>query len=88
MPIDGTDIIGSIPAIGRLLWFPMNVAMVELPNPINDTSRATVSYLQKISKNSRFAQDLVTWLIVTLRPVKPGSEVLPRSAQVGATPEG
>ena len=63
MSIDGTDIIRSIPTIGRPLHFPMDVAMAELPMPVNDTAKATVSYLRQIGKDSKFAQELVTWLI-------------------------
>ena len=38
MLIDGTDIIRSIPTIGRPLEFPMNVALLELPIPIGDAA--------------------------------------------------
>ena len=63
MSIDGTDIIRSIPTIGRPLHFPMDVAMAELPMPVNDAAKATVSYLRQIGKDSKFSQELVTWLI-------------------------
>lgn len=56
MPIDGTDIIRSIPAIGRPLRFSMDVALATLPAPITDSAKATVSYLCHISKDVRFAQ--------------------------------
>ena len=63
MQIDGTDIIRSIPAIGRLLKFPMNVALSELPIPVGDASQATVSYIRQIGRDARFAKELVMWLV-------------------------
>lgn len=45
IPIDGTDIIHSIPAIGRPLRFSMDVAIAAMPDPINDTAKATTSYI-------------------------------------------
>ena len=41
----------------------MDIAMAELPLHINDSAKATVSYLRQISNDSRFAKDIVTWLI-------------------------
>ena len=63
MPIDGTDIISSVPAIERPLKFPMDVALAALPTPINDVAKAMISYIRLISKDARFAQELVTWLV-------------------------
>ena len=63
MPIDGTDIIRSIPAIGRPLRFPMDIALAKLPTPECDAARAAVSYIRQISSDARFAKELVTWLI-------------------------
>ena len=62
MPIDGTDIVRSIPAIGRPLRFPMDIVIADLPIPINDAAQATVRYLQDISSDSRFDRDLDMWL--------------------------
>lgn len=62
IPFDGTDIPRSIPAIGRPLKSPMNIAIAELPSPINDATKATVSYIRSIRSDARFAKDLVTWL--------------------------
>ena len=42
MPIDGTDNVKSIPAIGRLLRFPMDITIAELSTPINDVAQPTV----------------------------------------------
>lgn len=62
MPIDSTDIVRSIPAIGRPLRFQMELSIAALPTPINNAARATVRCLQGISSDSRFACDLVMWL--------------------------
>lgn len=62
MPIDGTDIRRSIPAIGRSLKFPMDITIVELPSPIDDATNATVRYICSICSDSRFVKYLVTWL--------------------------
>ena len=62
MPIDGTDIPRSIPAIGRPLQFSIDIVIEELSSPINDVAKATVSYIRSISSDTRFEKDLVTWL--------------------------
>ena len=41
----------------------MDVALAALPAPITDATKATVSYLHHISKDARFAQELVKWLV-------------------------
>ena len=63
MPIDGTNIIKSIPAIGRPLKFPMDVALVELPTPVDDTNQATVMYIRQIETDAQFAKELVMRLV-------------------------
>ena len=62
MPTDGTDIGRSVSAIGRPLQFPMDIAMAEIPDPIDDAGRATVRYMRNISHDARFAKDIVLWL--------------------------
>ena len=63
MPINGTDIIRSIPAVDRLLTFLMDVALAELPTPVGDTTQATVSYIRHIGRDARFAKELVMRLV-------------------------
>ena len=46
MPMDGTDIVRSLPAIGRPLRFPMDIVITALPTPIHDAAQTTVRYLQ------------------------------------------
>ena len=48
IPIDRTDIIRSIPTMGRLLEFPTNVALSELPIPVGD---AATSYSKLYPKD-------------------------------------
>lgn len=62
MPVDGIDIERSISTIGRPLRFPMDVALAELPQSVNDSDRATVSYIRNITRDARFAKDIVIWL--------------------------
>ena len=63
MHIDGTDIIRSIPAIGQPLRFPMDISLANLPTPECDAAQATTSYIRQISSDTRFAKELVIWLI-------------------------
>ena len=63
MSIDGTDKIRSIPAIGRSLKFPMDVALSELPTPVGDAAQATVSCIRQIERDARFAKELIMWLV-------------------------
>ena len=62
MPVDGTDIIRSIPAIGRPFRFPMDVAIAPFPPLITDAANSTVQYIRSISKDAFFARELTTWL--------------------------
>lgn len=68
MLVDGTDILHSVPAIGCLLNFPIDIAIEQLPLPIiSDAAKATVSYMRHISKDARFACELTTWLTTERR---------------------
>ena len=58
IPINGTDTPRSTPAIGRPIRFHMDMAIAELPHPIDDTSKGTVSYMCSIRSDARFARDL------------------------------
>ena len=56
MPIDGTDIARSIPAICRPLLFPMNISLEDIYIPINDAGAACVRYIRSISKDAMFGR--------------------------------
>ena len=64
--IDGTDIIRSIPAIGRPLRFPMDIALASLPMPVDDAAKAVISYIRQVSADSRLAKQIVMWLTLDL----------------------
>ena len=62
-PIDGTDIIRSVPAIGRELKFPLDINLVKLPTVIDNASESVATYLRSIGNNVSFARDLLAWLL-------------------------
>lgn len=62
-PIDGTDIVRSIAAVGREFRFPLDVKLSELP-PLNDKSNnALYNYLRDVSTESTFAISILQILI-------------------------
>ena len=63
MPIDGADIIRSIPAIGFILCFPMDVALDQLPMPECSTAKESVSYIHQIGSGSRLTSEIKTWIV-------------------------
>ena len=44
-PIDGTDIVRSVPAIGRELRFPLDISLADIPTPIDKPRRERDSLL-------------------------------------------
>jgi len=67
MPVDGTDIVRSIPGIGRPFKFPMDIVLASLTQPIDDARHATVIYIRNIAHDNRFAKDIVLWLMEVQR---------------------
>ena len=51
-PIDGTDILRSIPAIGRELHFPIDIDLSVLPKLAHNSGQAALDYL-KLTDSSR-----------------------------------
>ena len=47
----------------RVIYFPMDVALAQLPTPITNAAKPTVAYVRQISKDARFTKELVTWLV-------------------------
>ena len=45
-PIDGTDILRSIPAIGRELHFPLDINLNAAPKLIQNNAQAVLDYLK------------------------------------------
>lgn len=44
-PIDGTDVVRSLPAVGRIFCFPLDIAVNKIPEPTSDCAAATVAFL-------------------------------------------
>ena len=61
MPIEGSDIMRCILAIGRALHFPIDVVLAPLLTHIVGVAQSVVSYIHHINKNTRFTTDIVTW---------------------------
>ena len=54
-PIDGTEIIRSIPAIGRELKFSMDIHIAKIPTVIDSASKSVVTYLRHIQNDVQFS---------------------------------
>ena len=52
--IDGTDIIRSIPAIGRELRFPLDIILTMLPKLTDNRANSVVEYLRLTDKDRIF----------------------------------
>ena len=62
-PIDGTDIIRSIPAVGRIFRFPFDSSISPLP-PLNNTdNKQLLQYLRDTSSESTWATAILQILI-------------------------
>ena len=62
-PIDGTDIIRSILAIGRELHFPLDISMASLPKLAEFQTNSVIVYLRLIDKDRIFATQVLKILI-------------------------
>ena len=60
--IDGTDIPRSIPAIGRELRFPLDIAFENTPPVIDNPSESVAAYLRYLGRDVPFARELSTWI--------------------------
>ena len=54
-PIDGTDILRSVPVIGRKLRFPLEVDISDLPALVTNNADSVISYLRLTDTNLHFA---------------------------------
>ena len=52
-PIDGTDILRIIPAIGRKLHFPININLSALPNLAHNSGQTALNY-SKLTDSFRY----------------------------------
>lgn len=62
-PIDGTDIVRSVPAIGRTLRFTLDIDLAAMPDLIDNPSESVVAYLRYLQRDVPFAQQLLAYLV-------------------------
>ena len=62
-PIDGTDIIRSVPAIGQALNFPLDINLNAVPKLIQNNAQATLDYLDFTNTHRHFASSILKILI-------------------------
>ena len=68
-PIDGTDIIRSIPTIGRELKFPIDISSTSLPPLISNQTDSVVKYLRLTDSSNHFATEILKIFIEDRRTV-------------------
>ena len=66
-PIDGTDIIRSVPAIGRSLYFPLDINLNAAPKSIQNNAQATLDFLNFTNSHRHFASTILKILIEDCR---------------------
>ena len=62
-PIDGTDILRSVPAIGRELKFLIDIHESNLPVPTSNVTASVVDYIRYLGRDVSYARDLIAWLL-------------------------
>ena len=62
-PLDGTDIIRSVPTIGRTLHFPLNIGLAGIPALVDNSSASVVSFLRYLQRDVTFARQLLAYLV-------------------------
>ena len=62
-PIDDTDIIRSIPAIGRELHFPIDINLSALPKLAHNSGQAALDYLKLTDSSRHFSSSILKILI-------------------------
>ena len=65
-PIDDTDIIRSIPAIGRELHFPIDINLSALPKLAHNSVPVTLDYL-KLTDSSRHLSSSILKILIEYR---------------------
>ena len=63
-PIDGTNILRSIPTIGRELRFPLDIDLSALPPIVSNNTESVVSYLHLIDSNRYFVSIILKILVL------------------------
>ena len=62
-PIDGTDIIRSVPAIGRAFHFPPKIYLNAVPKLTQNNAHATLDYLNLTNSYRHFSSSILKILI-------------------------
>ena len=62
-PIDGTDILRSIPAIGRELKFPLYINLNAMPKLVQNNANAVLEYLKLTDSYRSFSSSILKVLI-------------------------
>lgn len=62
-PIDNTDIVRSLPAVGREFRFPLDINLSTLPTLNDNNNTALYEYLRDVSDDSIFATSVLQILI-------------------------
>ena len=62
-PIDGTDILRSIPAIGRELHFPLDINLSALPKLVHNSGQSALDYLKLTDSSRHFSSSILKILI-------------------------
>jgi hypothetical protein len=68
-PIDGTDIVHSVPAVGREFRFPFDFEYVPSPTMTDDSAGAVHRYLSLEGSNGTFAAEVLKLLLEERRMV-------------------
>ena len=69
VPIDGTDIIRSIPVIGRELHFPLDINLASTPKLHDNHANSVIEYLRLTDKDEIFAAEILKILIEDKRTI-------------------
>ena len=62
-PIDGTDVVRSLAAVGREFRFPLDVELSPSPTLNNESNSHLYQYLRDVSNESQFALSIVQILV-------------------------
>ena len=62
-PIDGTDILRSVAAVGRPFLFPIDVSMLPSPQLTSDDAAGITQYLSLVSEHVTFSQTILRYLV-------------------------
>ena len=67
VPIDGIDILRSIPTIGRELKFPLDINLNLMPKLVQNNANAALEYLKLTDSSRSFFSSILKILIENLR---------------------